>query len=231
MASVDPVPTDAAPGPAPARLVVVAGTGTEVGKTWVASRLLTELRAMGLSVSARKPAQSFDPGDTETDAHLLAAATGESHTDVCPRHRWYERAMAPPMAADALGRPPFTVAELVAELAWPFPAPDVALVETAGGLRSPLAADGDGLSLIEALQPDLVVVVADAGLGTINAVRLTLEALDHGSHVADQVVFLNRYDGADDLHRRNADWLTGHDGLAVDLTVPDLARRVRGIAR
>lgn len=215
--------TDGRPG----TLVVVAGTGTEVGKTWVGARLLAELRAAGLSVAARKPAQSFDPGDAETDAHVLAAATGEARTDVCPHHRWYERAMAPPMAADALGRPSFTIADLVAELAWPFPAPDVALVETAGGLRSPLATDGDNLSLVEALQPDLVVVVADAGLGTINAVRLTMEALDRGAHVADLVVFLNRYDGRDDLHRRNAAWLADHDGFDVDLAVPDLARRIR----
>lgn len=221
---------DTAVGNGPGRLVVMAGTGTEVGKTWVAAHLLTELRTAGLSVSARKPVQSFDPGDTGTDAHVLAAATGEVHTDVCPHHRWYERAMAPPMAAEALGRPPFTIADLVAELTWPFPAPDVALVETAGGLRSPLAADGDNLALVEALQPDLVVVVADAGLGTINAVRLTMEALDRGAHVADLVVFLNRYDGEDDLHRRNAAWLARRDRFAVDLAVPDLARRI-GLAR
>ncbi len=51
------------------------------------------------------------------------------------------------------------------------------LVETAGGVRSPLAADGDCLDYCAALDPDVVVLVADAGLGTINAVRLTLDAL------------------------------------------------------
>ena len=85
--------------------------------------------------------------------------------------------MAPPMAAEALGRPPFTLADLVASCDWPAPAVDVGLVETAGGVRSPLAADGDCLALCAELTPDLVVLVADAGLGTINAVRLTTEAL------------------------------------------------------
>lgn len=210
----------------PERLVVVTGTGTEVGKTWVAAHVTQDLVAGGAAVSVRKPAQSFHPDDRQTDAHVLALASGEDHTDVCPKHRWYEVPMAPPMAADALGRPLFTIADLVAELAWPFPRPRLGLVETAGGVRSPLAEDGDTVDLVEAIQPDLVVLVADAGLGTINSVRLSLEALDRGAHVAGLVVFLNRYDGTDDLHRRNRAWLARRDGDDVVTTVPELAARL-----
>ena len=50
--------------------MVVAGTGTEVGKTWAAVRLITELRSDGRSVAARKPAQSFDPPPHATLARL-----------------------------------------------------------------------------------------------------------------------------------------------------------------
>ena len=57
----------------PRRLIVVVGTATEIGKTWVASRLLRELRAEGFTVAARKPAQSFSPDDSSTDAHHLSA--------------------------------------------------------------------------------------------------------------------------------------------------------------
>jgi len=96
-----------------------------------------------LSVSARKPAQSFDPDDDPAgfDAAILGDAAGEAPNVVCAPHRWYETAMAPPMAAEALGRPWFTIRDLVDELVWT--GGDVGLVETAGGLRSPLAADGD----------------------------------------------------------------------------------------
>lgn len=45
----------------PQRLIVVVGTRTEVGKTWVTARLLRDLRASGRHVAARKPVQSFDP--------------------------------------------------------------------------------------------------------------------------------------------------------------------------
>jgi dethiobiotin synthetase len=191
------------------RVLLVAGTGTEVGKTWVGARLAEAARAQGLTVAARKVAQSLDPGTGPTDAEVLAAATGERPDDVCPPHRTYEVAMAPFMAADRLGRPPFTLADLVAEVSWP--AVDLGLLEPAGGVRSPMTADGgDTVDLAEATRPDGVVLVADAGLGTINAVRLCLDALA-GWPVT---VFLNRY-AATDLHRRNRAWLEANVAAPV----------------
>jgi dethiobiotin synthetase len=205
----------------PHRLVVVVGTGTDVGKTWVAARLLRGLLDAGAAVAARKPAQSFDPADPPEgrDAAVLAAASGEEPEVVCPPERWYEVAMAPPMASDSIGRPSFALRDLVAGLGWPAgpdgEGVDVGLVETAGGLRSPMAADGDCGDLVVALGPDLVVVVADAGLGTINAVRLTVGALPAG---VESVVVLNRFDPTDELHERNRFWLAEVDGLRVVVT-------------
>ncbi len=181
----------------------------------MAARLLADLHAAGLRVAARKPAQSFEPDDDPAvrDAFVLGAASGEPAEDVCPPHRWYEVAMAPPMAAEALGCPPFTIQDLTLELRWPGDPVDVGLVETAGGLCSPLASDGDCLALCRALAPDVVVLVADAGLGTINAVRLTVEALRVLSR--DVVLVLNRFDASVDLHERNREWLEARDGLMV----------------
>ena len=203
--------------PSKALLVLITGTGTEVGKTWVAARLATVLRARGRRVAARKPAQSFTPGAGATDAEVLAAATGERPEDVCPPHRWYEVAMAPPMAADLLGRPRFTITELAAELRAPHDA-DVVVVEGVGGVRSPLAHDGDTVTLAQALAPDSVVLVADAGLGVINAVLLSTAALD-GWPVR---VVLNRFQADDALHEANRRWLE-QAGVAAVRDVDDLA--------
>jgi dethiobiotin synthetase len=205
--------------------VLVAGTGTEVGKTWVACRLARALRSRGLIAVARKPAQSYGTaGDVgATDAELLAEATGDQAGLVCPPPRWYPVAMAPPMAAEVLGRPPFTVADLVAELNWPAVV-GVGLVETVGGVRSPLAADGDTVTLAEALVPDRVVLVADAGLGTINGVRLSAAPLARWP----VTVVLNRYDPIDDLHRRNWEWLVDRDGFDVVVDPDDLVTQVVG---
>ena len=218
-------------GARPRRLVVVAGTGTDVGKTWVAARLLTHLSAAGLTVAARKPAQSFDPADDPDglDAVVLGAASGEAPEAVCLPGRWYQVPMAPPMAAEALGLDAFTIADLAAELRWPDAPVDVGLVETAGGVRSPLAADGDCLDLCAALAPDLVLLVADAGLGTINAVRLSAEAIE--DTCATCTVVLNRFDGSVDLHVRNLEWLSSRDGRTVYATPGDEVRLTEYLRR
>jgi dethiobiotin synthetase len=212
-------------GARPRTLGVVAGTGTAVGKTWVAAKLAAALRAGGLRIAARKPAQSFDPQEPgPTDAEQLAGATGEAPEQVCPRVRWYETPMAPPMAAEALGRPAFVLADLLRELdaSWPRPVADLGLIELAGGPRSPLANDGDGVQLTRALQPAFVLLVADAGLGSINAVRLSADALAP----APLLLHLSRYDAASELHRRNRAWLEERIGLALSTDLAALSAAV-----
>ncbi len=257
----------------PEQVVLVLGTATGVGKTWLTAALARALRANGLAPAARKPVQSFGPGARArdhdepaatgrqapepgsegaagggrasgagpwltvagipagggeasgagrgpTDAEVLAAATGEAADDVCPPHRSYSAAMAPPLAAEALGLAPFTLADLLAEVRWP-PGAGVGLVEGVGGPRSPLATDADNVALAAALAPDVVVLVADAGLGAINAVLLAVDALPRRP-----VVFLNRFDPADPVHAGNLDWLTKRSGLQVTTTVDDLAHRL-----
>jgi dethiobiotin synthetase len=203
--------------------VLVSGTATEIGKTWFGAATAAELRAQGLQVAARKPVQSGEPGPP-SDADVLAAATGEDVNTVCPPHRTYPLAWAPPMAADELGRPPFSVAELAAEIEWEA-GTDIGFVEGVGGPRSPLASDGDTVDLARALDPDLIVIVADAGLGTVNAVRLAAAVL------ADSplVVALNRF--GDDpaqtrLHERNLEHLTIVDRFAVVTSPAALATRL-----
>lgn len=207
----------------PGLLVGVCGTATEVGKTWASARILALLRDGGRSVAARKPLQSFDPDDAApTDAEVLAAATGEGPHVVCPEPGWYPIPMAPPMAADALGRRCPTLAEVVAGITWPAAPVDVGLVETVGGVRSPLAEDGDSRDLVRALGVDVVVLVADAGLGTIDAVRSCVDALAP----LPVVVLLNRFDAGHDLHRRNRAWLAERDAIDVATDVEALTTSV-----
>ncbi len=203
--------------------IAVVGTGTDVGKTWVACEMLRRVRAQGVRVAARKPVQSFVGAAngaiaSPTDADLLGAASGEDATAVCPVHRWYPKALAPPIAAEVLGRAPIQLLDLLAELTWPTDA-TLRLVETVGGLRSPLAHDADSLTFVRHLAPDQIVLVADAELGAISATRFACDAL-MGLLV---VVVLNRYDDANEVHRLNRRWLMEHDGLTVVTDAADIA--------
>lgn len=201
----------------PGRLVFVTGTGTEVGKTWVSAGLLRAARTRGWSVAARKPLQSFSAGDRTTDSEVLAQATGEDASVVC--HQSLAAPMAPPMAAAALGLtvPGLDELRVWLEESWPA-ACDLGLVEGAGGVASPLGEGCDCAALARALEPDLVVLVAAADLGVINTVRLSVAALAP----LPVAVHLNRFEPADDLHRRNRAWLADVDGLTVTTNVADL---------
>lgn len=204
----------------PRLLVLAVGTATDIGKTWVGGHTLAALAGRGVTVAARKPAQSFEAGDPHpTDAEVLGSATGEPADAVCPAHRCYPVAMAPPMAAEVLGRPVPTTADLLGELTWPDPPVDVGWLETVGGPRSPIGSDGDAVTVADRLDPDLVVLVAHAGLGTVNAVLISLAPF--GRRPA--LVVLNRFDPADDLHQRNRAWLADRHHLDVVTTIDEVA--------
>ena len=72
-----------------------------------------------------------------------------------------------------------------------------------------------------------MVLVADAELGTINVVRLSVDVLR--SHRV--VVYLNRYDHDRELHARTHDWLVTREGQEVITDPESLERLVAPLAR
>ena len=66
--------------------------------------------------------------------------------------------------------------------------------------------------------------MADAGLGTINGVRLSAGALAPWP----LTVVLNRFDPGYELHLRNHDWLAGRDGYDVVTDPDDLVAPIVG---
>ena len=115
-------------------IVVVTGTGTDIGKTWFTAATIEALRRR--SPVAAESRESFALGDEgSTDADLLARASDEDPRTVCPPHRWLPAAVAPPMAAVALGLEPFTIADLASEVrsGGADDAPVITFVEGAGG--------------------------------------------------------------------------------------------------
>lgn len=183
------------------RTSVVSGTDTGIGKTWAAIALLRALDETGLSVSIRKPVESFDPSEGPPDSKVYASALGLHPDEVC-RPEWsYPLGLAPPMAAASLRRSIPSTRRIVEDLDGS--RADLLLVEGVGGPRSPLSADGDTVDLARALGADDVIVVSDAALGTISRTLLCVDAFAPlPCHV-----LLNRFEPEDQLHVMNRAWL------------------------
>ena len=186
------------------RFVVVVGTDTGVGKTYVAAGLARLLVASGLRVVAIKPFESgCRPGMEELeDGHLLARATGQpSPTRALCR---LVAPLAPPLAADREGRT-LDFETAVAEVRRQSEGADLVLVEGAGGALSPLTWDHHNLDLVQALQARVVLVARD-GLGTLNHTLLTLDAMARRAIEPTAIVLSGN---------QNSDESTGSNGASL----------------
>lgn len=201
------------------RRIVIVGTDTSVGKTWTTAALAKTLIARGNPVIARKPCQSYDRSVETPDSEILAAATGDVSSAVCSDRWTYPIAMAPPIAAAILKQQVPTLELLYQSLLRSsFFADSDCLIEMVGGVRSPLAADGDTAVLTKLLRPSATVLVSPSGLGALNSVRLSLGAL----FGLTNFVFLNRFDEDSETHQANLSWLT-NEGIEVTTSVEELA--------
>jgi dethiobiotin synthetase len=158
------------------RGLFITGTGTGVGKTFVAALIATELRRQGKRVGVYKPAASgCDRRNGElvsADAVALWDAAGRPGTlaAVCPQ--LFEAPLAPHLAARAEGKR-IDPELLRSGIDFWRQMSDVVVVEGAGGLMSPISDDDYSADLAAAFGFPLVVVAANV-LGTINATLQTL---------------------------------------------------------
>jgi dethiobiotin synthetase len=162
--------------------VFVTGTDTHVGKTHVACALARRARARGHQVFAFKPIETgctpIAGGYLGADQELLAAAAGDWQTGPLRGLYRFPLPAAPLVAAEHAGAA--IDLDLVEQTARGGAAQSGAswtLVEGAGGWRVPITPDADMAVLARRLQLP-VLVVARAGLGTINHSLLTLEAVE-----------------------------------------------------
>ncbi|MHC0428985.1 dethiobiotin synthase [Streptomyces sp. O3] len=155
-------------------IVVVTGTGTEVGKTVATAAVAAAALAAGRSVAVLKPAQTGVGSGERGDADEVARLAGPVTTVELAR---FPEPLAPATAARRAGRAavrPRDVADAARKLAVEH---ELVLVEGAGGLLVRFDDDGGTLADAARLMDAPVLVVAAAGLGTLNTTALTAEAL------------------------------------------------------
>jgi dethiobiotin synthetase len=165
---------------------VIAGAGTDIGKTYVTTLLLRRLKGQGRQVMALKPVVSGVPAidhpdftSSDTARLLLAqdlAITGETVASCSP---WrFKAPLSPDMAAAAEGE----TLSLGVVLDWcreqikAAPAGSIVLIEGVGGIMSPMTSDALNLDLIKALGCR-VLLVTGTYLGALTHALTALETL------------------------------------------------------
>lgn len=159
----------------------ITGTGTDVGKTYVTGLVIKKLRESGANAAYYKAAMSGNerradgtliPGDALSVKEVSGIA--QPLEEMCPYI--YENAYSPHLAARIEGGPVelSVVRDGFRKVSEKY---DYVTVEGSGGILCPIRYDGERIMLEDVIQ-DLglsCLLVADAGLGTINSVVLTAE--------------------------------------------------------
>jgi dethiobiotin synthetase len=200
------------------RVLCVAGTDTGVGKTVVTAAVAALVRERGHAVAVVKPVQTGvapgEPGDLAAVERLAGV------TDLHEFAR-YPEPLAPATAARRAGEPGPSTTHIVDRVQRLTADRDLVLVEGAGGLLVRLNAENGTLADVAARLDAPVLVVARAGLGTLNAVALTTEALASRG-VACAGIIIGAWPADPDLAERcNLEDLPAYAGAPLLGRLPD----------
>ena len=200
------------------RNIFIVGTGTDVGKTYIAGLILKEFIRSGINAAYFKAAMSGNVRDSNGnlipgDALHVKNVSGTTQplSEMCPYI--YERAYSPHLAARIEGSP-VDFGAVMAKFDALSAKYDRVIMEGSGGILCPIRLDGEKEIWLE----DFVkardfgcVLVADAGLGTINAVGLTASYMKARGMRLTGIIF-NRFQPGNVLHEDNlkvCEYLTG----------------------
>lgn len=185
-----------------AKGLFVVGTGTDIGKTYVTGLLLKYIRDNGydatyfkaaLSGAIRDENGSLVPGDA---VEVLTMANLEEDTDFLVPYI-YETAVSPHLASRIEGNPVDlnVVKEAYDKVSEKY---DYIVMEGSGGIVCPIRYEGkddENKIMLEDIIKFLdlnVVLIADAGLGTINSIVTTVEYLKN-RNIQPCGIIMNNY--------------------------------------
>lgn len=204
-----------------AKALFVTGTGTDVGKTYVTGLLVKALTEAGekaayykaaMSGNRRDPDGVLIPGDGLQVKTM--AGIGQPVETMCPYV--YEPPLSPHLAARLAGEEvdPDRVRQGFSALAEKY---DYLTMEGSGGILCPITVTEQRELWLADLIRDLglgCLLVADAGLGTLNAIGLTAFYL-RKTGVPLRGMILNRYDPENLMHRDNRQLCQQMTGVSV----------------
>ncbi|MDU3457871.1 MAG: dethiobiotin synthase [Peptoniphilus harei] len=200
--------------------IFVTGTGTEIGKTYVAGLLVKKLHEAGEKSAYYKAAMSGN--DKDADGNLIPgdakfvkelAGIDQDLNEMCPYI--YEKAYSPHLAAQIEGNPVNLdyVVEKLRDLEKKY---DYITLEGSGGILCPLRFDDEEIYLEDFVKKAKLssIIVADAGLGTINNLVLTAFYMKEKGMKVKGIIFNNFIPG-DVLQEDNIKMCEHMSGLKV----------------
>lgn len=200
----------------------VIGTGTDVGKTYVTGLILKKLHETGEKAAYYKAAMSGNRRDEygeliPGDALFVKQTSGISQDlkSMCPYV--YEAALSPHLASRLEGNPVVmdTVLKQYHKLKMDYA---YLTVEGSGGILCPICFDEAKIQLEDIIKEMKIpcLLVANAGLGTINSVVLTHEYLKQRKIPCKGIIFNHFHPGnlCEEDNRFMCEYMTGLKVLA-----------------
>lgn len=184
-----------------AKSIFITGTGTDIGKTYVAGLIVKKIADAGKSAAYYKAAMSGN--DRREDGTLIpgdalfvrqTAGIEQPLDEMCPYV--YENAYSPHLASRIEGHPVelFVVKEGYKKVCEKY---DYVTMEGSGGILCPICFDEAKIQLEDVIKELGLscIIVADAGLGTINSVVLTVEYMKTHDLPVKGIIFNNYHPG------------------------------------
>ena len=195
--------------------IMITATATDVGKTYITALLAKAMKAYGFRVGYYKAALSGAGTIAASDAGYVNAAAGLDQEENSLVSYLYQNAVSPHLAAKWEGNL-VDLTKVRRDYERVGEKYDYVLVEGSGGIVCPLRYDDGTHIFLEDIIKTLslkTLIVADAGLGAINAVTLTAEYLK--SRKLDcRGVILNRFTKTP-MEMDNTAMITAITGLPV----------------
>lgn len=200
----------------------VTGTGTDIGKTFVTGLIVKKLHEMGKSAAYYKAAMSGNDRTKEGklipgDAVFVKKMSGISQPEeeMCPYV--YENAYSPHLASRIEGNP-VKMDVVKAGFEKVCQRYDYVTMEGSGGILCPICFDEAKIQLEDVIKELELssIIIADAGLGTINSVVLTVEYMRQKDLPVKGIIF-NHYHKGNVMEEDNiamCEYMTGLKTLA-----------------
>lgn len=187
--------------------IFITATGTDIGKTFVTALIVKKLRDAGYNAGYYKAALSgaevTENGLIPGDAYYVnKIANINAKIDNLVSYT-YKEAVSPHLASKIEGNP-VEMEKVISDFNKALLKYDYLTMEGSGGIVCPIRYDNKKIMLEDIIKElELsTLIIADAGLGTINSVVLTAEYLK-SRNISIKGIILNRYSKDSLLHEDN----------------------------